>query len=642
MSAQRRKTKKSRITVHHILHWLAVFAVMLVGLIAMAAAAVTGKSFALGLGAFLCFVQWGSLHLHVKARDRASGYIIAVVSLILFGFLAWMFPSVTMHSVLAVAIVLLTTLLVTSHKIHVMTPIRDEASMQRQEFGGDAGIRYLGRNQSITLDDIYGMVDTKSRLKRAAVEITEGEAGARNGILMYGEPGNGKTVFAKALAGELDLPLITITHGDIASKYINESTENLMQVFRDAKAQAPCVLFLDEVDSLMKSRENSLSTNQEAGQIVNTLLTEMINLRSHRVVLMAATNYLAQLDAAAIREGRFDYKIEITPPDKDARIGILSSALVDRFPSNAIDDEGMVRAAVRWEGFSVKRIQSVAEELADMRKESAIAKVDFDTLQVALRRVQGKRGSLPANTKTVDQLILTDSVRKQIRGIARRMKDVDLVERRGGTVPAGLLFFGPQGTGKTECARALAKHSGWAFLATSGNDLISNSQELDRLVKEAKDIRPCIIFIDEADDVLQNREMSGVTTVTNKLLTVMDGAAGKTPDILFIAATNHPDRVDPAALRGGRFTEKVSFQLPDHAGLTSFIAAWLDSSKASFEGGLDAHTLAVILGEVSIANAQAVLQEAVNQMIGRTDEGGDFTVTQADVQSAKQAVLALA
>ncbi|MET3119454.1 SpoVK/Ycf46/Vps4 family AAA+-type ATPase [Undibacterium sp. GrIS 1.8] len=131
-----------------------------------------------------------------------------------------------------------------------------------------------------------------------------------------------------------------------------------------------------------------------------------------------------------------------------------------------------------------------------------------------------------------------------------------------------------------------------------------------------------------------------MTSVTNKLLTAMDGAGGKIKDIVYIAATNHPDHIDPAALRGGHFTEKLFFPLPDQIGLTNFIQQWLQESKAAFTDVANPESIAGIIGsEVSIADAAAILQEAVNHMIGRSRGDGIANVTPQDVLEAKSTIL---
>jgi transitional endoplasmic reticulum ATPase len=518
-----------------------------------------------------------------------------------------------------------------------MTPQRATASILTRTFTAKPGSRVFG--------DIHGMVEVKTRIKKAAQEIIGGskQSGAgqranRNGILLSGAPGNGKTVFVDALSGELRIPYISVTYGDVASKWVNETTENVVRAFRDAEAQAPCILFLDEIDSLISRREGPSNEN-ESGRTTNAILTELVNIRGKNVIVMGATNFLDRLDAAAIREGRFDYKIEIPPPDNVARFGLLIESFEQNLPGISYDTETARRASDRWEGYSVKRIQSVGEELAEMYREEQFGDISLDLIFVALRRVQGRKGRIPPDTKDLDELILPAELRQQLKTIAKRMKDIERVEKLGGTVPSGLLMFGAPGTGKTETARSLAKATGWAFLHTSGNDLIMNPSSMDTLIADAADIRPCIVCIDEADDILADRRQSGVTSVTNKLLAAMDGAQGKVRDVVYVAATNHPENMDPAALRGGRFTEKMYFPLPDEAGLATFVQSWMDNSRAEFDPSLSAATVARSIGhQVTIANAAAVLQEAVNTMIGRSNDT-NARVQMGDIQLAAKTVL---
>lgn len=120
----------------------------------------------------------------------------------------------------------------------------------------------------------------------------------------------------------------------------------------------------------------------------------------------------------------------------------------------------------------------------------------------------------------------------------------------------------------------------------------------------------------------------------------MDGANGKVKDIVYIAATNHPDHIDPAALGGGRFTEKIFFPLQDEAGRTEFIKQWMAHSKAQFDPVLTPELIAMIIGnDISISNLSAILQEAVNHMIGRNSQDGMSIVMSMDVEEAKRTIL---
>ncbi|MDE2418870.1 MAG: AAA family ATPase, partial [Burkholderiales bacterium] len=185
---------------------------------------------------------------------------------------------------------------------------------------------------------------------------------------------------------------------------------------------------------------------------------------------------------------------------------------------------------------------------------------------------------------------------------------------------------------------ALAKKVGSAFLISTGTDLAKDPKELEKLYNSAMELRPAIIFIDEADDLLRSREYSPNTAATNKLLTLMDGVGDKVRDIVWIAATNHPDQIDAALLRGGRFTEKVEFILPTGSQLVDHMRKWLDARKVSLADELTVDAIALTIGEESVANAEAVLQYAVNRAISMAS-GDSIAIGVQDIKSALAVVL---
>jgi len=121
--------------------------------------------------------------------------------------------------------------------------------------------------------------------------------------------------------------------------------------------------------------------------------------------------------------------------------------------------------------------------------------------------------------------------------------------------------------------------------------------------------------------------------VTNKLLTIMDGADGRTKDILFIAATNEPDLIDAAMLRGGRFTEKVAFDVPDEDSLHGYVTKWIGKTKAKLGADFTAEAIVELLNGESLANVGEIMQSAVNEAIS-TGENKRFRVTLAHVRQA--------
>jgi len=486
---------------------------------------------------------------------------------------------------------------------------------------------------------ITGMADTKNRLLNAARDILANPAQARNGILLSGEPGNGKTMFAEALAGELRIPFFSISYQDIASKWVNETPERVKAVFAQATRLGQAVFLIDEVDGFIKSRTGSHHMDRD---LTNTMLTEIVRLRGTRVILVAATNDLDWLDGAAVREGRFDFKVEVPPPDAPAREALLSRTVFQALGPNVLSVPTLKSLAARWEGFSAARLMAFGPQLADMRQGGAFSGVvSFDIAMQAMRLIQGSKGHLPEKVKTIEEIIMPDASRQDLRDLAFKLQHVFNLEKLGGDLPRGLLFYGPPGTGKTQAAMSLAAASGYAFLKTTGAELLSNPSSWDKFIRNAKNLRPVIVFIDEADDVLCDRRMSAVSAVTNKILTTIDGVDGRVRDVLYIAATNHPDSLDSAAIRGGRFEQKIRFDVPSDEALATYVRTKL-RLLAGCAFGVSRHTTEYLVSELlgrSIADADSVLQRVIDSAALRHLREGTKTITMVDMRSALRSTL---
>ncbi|MDZ4057340.1 MAG: ATP-binding protein, partial [Polynucleobacter sp.] len=205
--------------------------------------------------------------------------------------------------------------------------------------------------------------------------------------------------------------------------------------------------------------------------------------------------------------------------------------------------------------------------------------------------------------------------KRSLESLALRLVDYERIESLGGTMPTGILFTGPSGTGKTTAAKAFALQAKMPLVQISTSDLTSNPKLLRKTYERAKSMRPCLVFIDEADDLLGNRSYSNMKVLTNELLQIMDGAGGKSADIVWIAATNFPENLDPACLRGGRFTEKVTFELPDSESIAAFIKSWLSEKNVVLsDSALFDWFISASLGQ-PIPNIAQALQSALNDAI---------------------------
>lgn len=512
--------------------------------------------------------------------------------------------------------------------------------------------KVVGEKPSHTFKDIEGMTDLKDRLLRAGQEIVKpsNQDRPRNGILLYGPPGTGKTFIAEGLAGELGLRILKVNFGELASKWVNQTTEQVMAILTEAQYNAPIVLFMDEIDAILVDRSKVSRADSEEARLVSSLLPKIEALRRAGVLVMGATNLLESLDKAAIREGRFDFKIEVPNPDEEARFAIALARLDYHhgkgFPISTTKAI-MGSAAKRWRGFSIARIHAVIDETVDLMKRS---KIDYEInekqnyvitaehLQMGLRSVQGRNINPSETAVSIDDLITSAALKEQLSNIVYRMKNIEEIEALGASVPNGILFAGPPGTGKTFTAKALANSADWAFIDTTGHELLQDSKKIDTILKQAGEMRPCMVFIDEADDVFTNREHANAyaSSVTNKLLASMDGSDKRMPDIIFIAATNHPDRFDPAALRAGRFTEKIMFALPQVDEIIQWLEKWRATKNESIFGAdLDNEVIAQKLLGLSIANIQGVMQQAINAIVTREVK----VMTLDDVRKARQTVV---
>jgi len=254
-----------------------------------------------------------------------------------------------------------------SNNSHSTPPVRD-TDQPRQ--GADAvDNRTTGPNLSdmkfawqtetdVSFDDIGGMDDLKTELQEEIIHLMENPEKAEElgvaapNVIFHGPPGTGKTFTAEALATELGLPLAKLSGADVQSKWINESASTANDLFSEAKEMAAseggAVVFLDELDSVLKSRGGSGSSHEEDNKVVNEFLNHLEDTKAHGIVFVGATNRLEALDDAGIRSGRIDLKIEVGKPDVEAREEILRAQLNHR--EHDIPDAGIEELAAATDG----------------------------------------------------------------------------------------------------------------------------------------------------------------------------------------------------------------------------------------------------------------------------------------------------
>ena len=234
--------------------------------------------------------------------------------------------------------------------------------------GIDEADAYDAEHTGLSLADVAGMTEVKQRLEAAFLAPMRNPdlrrlygKSLRGGLLLYGPPGCGKTFIARAVAGELGARFITVSFADIIDMFVGQSERNIHELFEVARRNAPCVLFLDEVDAIGQKRSQLRNTPMRSA--VNQLLLELDDISGNNegVFLLAATNHPWDVDSALRRPGRFDRTLLVLPPDTAAREGVLRYHLKDR-PVAGID---LVRLARQTDGYSGADIAHICETAAE-------------------------------------------------------------------------------------------------------------------------------------------------------------------------------------------------------------------------------------------------------------------------------------
>jgi len=415
---------------------------------------------------------------------------------------------------------------------------------------------------------------------------------APKGVLMYGPPGAGKTLLAKAVAGETNSHFISLSGPEIMGKYYGESEERLREIFKQAEENAPSIIFIDEIDSIAPKREEV--TGEVEKRVVSQLLTLMDGMKSRgKVVVIAATNRPDSIDPALRRPGRFDREIEIGIPDEEGRKEIL--AIHTRgMPLN--DKVNLDQIAKITHGFVGADLENLAKEAAmrslrrilpelDLEQEKISSEIlqkivindeDFRDALKEVRPSALREVLVQIPNVTWDDVGGLESLKEELQeAIEWPLKHKDAFEHADVSPPKGILLYGPPGTGKTLIAKAVANTTESNFISIKGPELLSkwvgeSEKGVREIFRKARQASPCIIFLDEIDAIAPSRSSgtsdSHVTErIVSQILTEIDGLE-ELQNVVVIGATNRIDIVDSALLRPGRFDRIIEVPLPDTKG----------------------------------------------------------------------------
>ena len=231
---------------------------------------------------------------------------------------------------------------------------------------------YVQKETGVTFADVAGQDEAKESLQEVVDflhnpgKYTEVGAKLPKGALLVGPPGTGKTLLAKAVAGEAKVPFFSVSGSEFVEMYVGVGASRVRDLFKQAQSMAPCIIFIDEIDAIGKSRDNAFGSNDEREQTLNQILSEMDGFSTDKgLLLLAATNRPEILDPALLRPGRFDRRIIVDKPDLKGRVDVLK-----------VHSKGVkMDETVDLEAIALATSGAVGSDLANMINEAAITAV---------------------------------------------------------------------------------------------------------------------------------------------------------------------------------------------------------------------------------------------------------------------------
>ena len=251
---------------------------------------------------------------------------------------------------------------------------------------------YVEKQTGVTFKDVAGQDEAKESLQEVVDflhnpgKYTSVGAKLPKGALLVGPPGTGKTLLAKAVAGEAKVPFFSLSGSAFVEMYVGVGASRVRDLFKQAQQMAPCIIFIDEIDAIGKSRDNQLGSNDEREQTLNQLLAEMDGFESNKgLVLLAATNRPEILDPALLRPGRFDRRIIVEKPDLKGRVDVLKVHSKDVRMDETVDLEAIALATSGAVGSDLANMINEAAINAVKNGRTAVSQADlFEAVEVVL------------------------------------------------------------------------------------------------------------------------------------------------------------------------------------------------------------------------------------------------------------------
>ena len=452
--------------------------------------------------------------------------------------------------------------------------------------------RVLARNDPATaersgwdaasFDDVGGLEGPLSELRDALLPLERPELFAdfgedpTSGVLLTGPSGSGKTLVARAAATEFDAHTVWLDASTVSGKGSSEVETEFERVVREARAHAPALVVVDELDVIVPDETRASDRDRRVAAHFRSMLDALAAERG--VVVLATAGEAADVASGLRRGGRLEREIDLGVPTESDRRDIL--AVHTRSVPLGVDVD-LREVAARTHGFVGADLEALVTEavLESARRTEAdavsptVEKQDFEAALGAVSPSAMRELSVAVPSVTHGDIGgLAGAKRELVRSVEWPMRYPELFEMLQTDPPRGVLLYGPPGTGKTMLAKAVANATDANFLSVKGPEVLDKYVgESERTVREifekARRHAPSIVFFDEVDAITAQRGQTvgtrAVERVVSQLLTELDGIE-PLEDVVVLAATNRPDVIDPALLRPGRFERLVEVPLPDH------------------------------------------------------------------------------
>jgi len=460
------------------------------------------------------------------------------------------------------------------------------------------------------------------------------------GVLLYGPPGCGKTLIARAVANETGAFFFLINGPEIMSKMAGESESNLRRAFEEAQKNAPSIIFIDEIDSIAPKRDKS--SGEVEKRVVAQLLTLMDGIKGRgHVITIAATNRPNSIDQALRRFGRFDREIDLGVPDEIGRAEILRIHTKSMKLAEDVDLSVVAKDTHGYVGADLAQLCTEAA-LQCIREKMDLIDIDAETIDTEILNAMAvtqdhfkyamgntnpsslRETVVEVPTTTWEDIGGLEETKAQLQEmILYPIEHPEKFEKYGMKPSKGVLFYGPPGCGKTLLAKAIANECSANFISIKGPELLTmwfgeSEANVRDIFDKARQSSPCVLFFDELDSIAVQRggshgDAGGAgDRVINQLLTEMDGI-GKKANVFIVGATNRPEILDDAVMRPGRLDQLIYIPLPDLKSRESILKANL--KKAPLAPDVSLSTLANITEGMSGADLTEICQQAAKAAI---------------------------